>query len=457
MNDLRRSPPPLLSPRRARLLQRIELIAVTLAALAVRLEWNLKVHRILDYVYSDMDGYLGRAQQLFFFPQDERAYLAFFPYGTHVFIYAVKRLFGPDNAAALDAAYAVAGSIAVAYTYALAGRYIKRRWARWIVGVVLVGYYPWISLGGYALSEIPFAACLSGVAFHTLRLADLGKKRDAWLAGLFFALGLTLRPQILLGAVFLGLHVIFRRRAWRRVTPALVLGVALPLTVAVGFSAYRLHRYTGTWGLVSTNGPLNYLFGRCHNVRLFAANGGYGPMSFDRLRLREEAGIHSHIKLNPVLGEKIQIDGILWDPVVLNKVSSECVALGGYMRQVEFALGHVMLLWAYNVPWPDQMEWRFLRFMQLAWRADNILFLAPASAAIFLAFARKRARSMILALHLWSVVIAAMLYFGEARFRVPYDGLMIVMAMQSYVELLQLLKRLLTSGVLPLWGRARNA
>ena len=40
------------------------LLCVFIGALVVRLHWNLAVHPLGDYVYSDMNGYVQRAERL---------------------------------------------------------------------------------------------------------------------------------------------------------------------------------------------------------------------------------------------------------------------------------------------------------------------------------------------------------------------------------------------------------
>ena len=40
------------------------LFVITLLALIVRLVWNLAFHNPLDFAYSDMGGYLGRANEM---------------------------------------------------------------------------------------------------------------------------------------------------------------------------------------------------------------------------------------------------------------------------------------------------------------------------------------------------------------------------------------------------------
>src|SRR5262249_26318191 len=155
--------------------------------------------------------------------------------------------FGRQNDQALGASFAVLGTLAVTYTYATAVRFVTRPWARRFTGLVLVAYYPWISLGGYLLSETPFTFCVAAAAFHGLRLADRGRRRDAWLLGLFLALGAVVRPQILVAAVFLALHFVLRRRAWRHFTPRLAGWAAAPFALVLALSSARFYYHTDKW------------------------------------------------------------------------------------------------------------------------------------------------------------------------------------------------------------------
>jgi hypothetical protein len=79
--------------------------------------------------------------------------------------------------------------------------------------------------------------------------------------------------------------------------------------------------------------------------------------------------------------------------------------------------------------------------MDISCGAHTIFILPPAALALILAWQRRRARSMLLALHVWSVIVVAMLYFGDSRYRAPYDGLLIVLAVQTYLEVGQNLRR----------------
>jgi hypothetical protein len=416
------------------------LLLVTFAALAVRLVWNVKIHRLIDFAYSDRGGYLDRANQMIDKPSTRGAWLGLYPYGTHYFIYAVKWLFGRKNEDAVGAGYALLGTLAVSYTYATAERYVTRRWARALVGMVLIGYYPWISLGGYALSEIPFTFCVAGAAFYGLRFADEGRRGDAWLLGLFYGIGAAVRPQILVAAVFLGLHFLLRRSTWKHFTPGRAVRAAVPLLLVLGLSAYRLHQHTDHYGLISTNGPLNFVFGRCHNTGLDAvapgSRGFFGPPALGSLLQYERTHkLKPPLTLDPIFGETLVVQGHMWDAEPNYKLAAACVKTTGVRGQIKYALTHVMLLWGYNIIWPDagqKPQWRVP--MEVSSALHNVLILPAAALAVLLAIRRRRARSMLLALHVLSVLVTSMLYFGDTRYRAPYDGILIVLAAQSYVQ-----------------------
>lgn len=72
-------------------------VACILIGGLLRLVWGLVVHPPIDYVYSDMAGYVERAQDLAA-GETPRRVDAFWPPGTHMLLAVPLRLFGPDRA-----------------------------------------------------------------------------------------------------------------------------------------------------------------------------------------------------------------------------------------------------------------------------------------------------------------------------------------------------------------------
>lgn len=440
------------------------LLYVTLAALVVRLVWNLAIHNPLDHAYSDMGGYLARADEMLthawlppkggpapssllawleprlFGPK--QPYLTLYPYGTHALFAGVKLAFGIKNRFAIGAALALLGALAVGYTYATAARFSERRSARRLVAGISIFYYPWISLGGYALSEIPFTLFVAASAFYGLRLADEGRRGDAWRLGICLSLGAIVRPQLLVSIPLLALLALARKGLFHRSSLGLLPRVAAPLAVVLALSAWRVHWHLGTPvdpdHLISTNGPMNRVFGRCHNTTLVAkakdGGGWFGPPALGSLHALDKD--RPLLRLDPAMGTSITFTGHMWDAAPTDDLSAKCVKKTGYLRQAKYALTHVVLLWGYNIIWPDMgnaLQWRIP--MAAFCFTHTLLVLPPAAIAMILAFRRRRARSMLLALHVWALVLTAILYFGDTRYRAPYDGLLTILAVTMAPEI----------------------
>ncbi len=415
------------------------------AALVVRLHWNLEVHPPGDYVYSDMRGYLSMARRAAERPWEPHEYAAFYPYGTHVLFAALHRLFPGDPMRAVAITLAVLGALVPPGAFLMA-----RKVSRWpavvapLLGLVLVFDYPLLALGGYALSEAPFAATLVLSTWLLLRLADIGRRRDAWALGTVLALGAAVRPQILLTVALWGLLWLARRRSFPKVRPPLLLHAALPLLLVLGFSALRLHHHTGRWGLISENGSFNQVFGRCHASSVRAdpdrrgrVRTGFSPPAFLQLRHREKLPGKPWPQLDPVGERKIVYRGYIGDSTIHGEIIEDCLARSSLAQQLSYAATHVALLWDHNVMWPDsgRLFWK----RPARWWGDlhrRYVGLVAFWGLLAPFLGRRFVRHAVVAAQLWGVCLVAALYMGSVRFRVPYDPFWLFFALEAYVALL---------------------
>jgi hypothetical protein len=132
------------------------------------------------------------------------------------------------------------------------------------------------------------------------------------------------------------------------------------------------------------------------------------------------------------------------------KLAAECIKKTGWLRQAKYAVTHVVLLWGYNIIWPDQgQKPKYRKPMAVFCVGHSIAIMPPAAVAMLLGFRRRRARSMLLALHVWSQVLTAILYFGDTRYRAPYDGLLTILAIGSLVAAVRWLRSLRGRRALP--------
>ncbi len=450
------------------------LFTLVAAALIVRLHWNLVVHPPGDYYYSDMRGYMRRAEGMFNGAWGKHEYDAFYPYGTHVLLYGLMKVFGPGfdatlrgdaatemaalNHAAIAKVYAVFGAGVVGFGYLLARRVSKFPFVAPAVGLFLVCYYPQVSLGGYFLSEVPFSLCLVASTFFLVRLVDEGRTADALWCGTFAALGFTLRPQILLSIALFGVLWL----VWRKKMPALkfkgLLIAFVPLLLIMTFSAFRMHYHTERWGLISENGKFNQVFGRCHNNKIIALPDGagrrrtsFGPPPLIQLAKREQKMPGQWPGLDPAFEIEYTYRGYIGDSKILGDYIGKCIAKTGWKKQVEYSVVNGLLLWRYNVMWPDSGKSRW-RELARTWGIIHANALAvPALLGLLAVFVVGRMRGLgVIAVHLWAILIIAFAYIGGARFRSPYDPIIIVMAIEVYAlglaAVVALIRRALRGG-----------
>lgn len=324
-------------------------------------------------------------------------------------------------------------------------------WIPRVVGAILVVYYPWISLGGYTLSEPPFTFFLAATVYHVLCLADRGRPRDAWLFGVAIAAGCLFRSQILVALPLYGLHWLLRRRAWRRFSPRLLVAIALPPVLVLGVSVSRMYFHIGRFGLISNNGPLNFAFGRCHTLTISSVTPDrksvYSPPSLAALAGYEKAHPGSLVKLDPVMSTSLTVEGHMWDAEPFYDLAGACARKSGVARQLAFSVTHVVMLWGFNLIWPDQSQRpAFRQPMEIASGLHNALILP---AALALSWRRRNARVMLAALHVYGLAAVAMIYFGDARLRAPYDGVLVLLAVMAYASAVRMLRARRARGDAP--------
>lgn len=440
------------------------LLALLLAALVVRLHWNLVVHPLGDYVYSDMNSYVSRADRLLKNGLAPDEFSSFFPFGTFWLVAGVKLVFGRDNFVAISVVYALLGAFTVAFAYAAVRRASAFPWVAPAVGLVGVFYYPHLSLGGYVLSEVPFAFFLMGAVLCSLRLADEGRPSDAWLMGTFAALGTLVRPQLMASIALVGLFWL----VWRKRLPKLrfvhLLRAGVPLGVALVLASLLLHHNTGRFGLVSENGSFNLVFGRCHASKIRTTPDGKGhgrvhfrPPSFLQVKnIENEAkkkGKEPRVALEPAIDDELVYAGYIGDKEKHMEYVRECVRRTGIWGQIEYGYVNASLLWRHNVPWPDsgRSQWRSVSRWWTNLHRDTLAI--PALLGLLVLFWRRTVKQGLLAVHFLALLVVSAIYFGEIRIRTPYDYIIMALAFEVASAVLWGLWR----GGRFLWLRRRAA
>jgi hypothetical protein len=195
-----------------------------------------------------------------------------------------------------------------------------------------------------------------------------------------------------------------------------------------------MHFHTGRYTPMPSNGPFNFVFGRCHCTALSASKtrgSRFEPPSLKALYVyKERHGLEPFPPLDPVLAPELSLDGELWDPEPAWALSRRCVAISGVPRQIGFAFTHLILLWGYNVPWPTD-GWAAV----IGNVAYTVALLPGLVVGLALSLRRDRSREALLTAILAGLFVTAALFFGEARMRAPYDGVVAALAIGAYRHL----------------------
>lgn len=423
-----------------------------LVALAVRLCWVSFVNSPYDNIFSDMGGYVNRALQAAYgdsaplppsLPRPDAHALAaaaagvdawtvqcpLYPPGAHMVYAAEMKLVGWSHHAAFLLLNSMWGAIVAPCALLLAHRVVRSLSVATAVGLLMAVWYPLLAFCGFFSSEQPYAGALALSAWSLVRLIESGK--GAVTAGVAASVAYLVRPQIVLTLAALtvvGLVILWRRPVrGPRLRVGRLVAAGLILTATVGWGAARYHRLSGRWGLISDNSTMTRLwadtdYGRI--VAIWRAPDGY-PMSFlFESPPKAELGLHRELRFDGYIGDPVQIDRARRNEV-------HYMTLG---ERVARWVANVRLLFVDNSLWPESMHqgngWR-----RTADRGSKVFLLAvvlPLAFVGMVSFIRRPTLvPTVCVAHLLTMLVVAAFFYAEQRYRVPYDLLLVVLALEG--------------------------
>ncbi|HUT78863.1 MAG TPA: hypothetical protein VM285_14295 [Polyangia bacterium] len=462
------------------------LALIALVAFAIRLFWVLEVQPPGEAVFSDMRSYIHRAVWLVLRQQeisDSRALdAALFPYGVHYF-YALQLVlsglaspeigeqmryhYAGTDLTALAVVQAVANALVVIFSMLAARRCMRSPWGPIATGVLVAVWHPLVSYAGFFSSETPYACMVSLSFWLWLRYAQTGK--GALGAGLATAAGFTMRPQLLLTAVLGIAWLLYRRKRLAHFRVAQLAWLAAPLLLVVAFSAWRFHSFTGEWGLISGNAAIG---------RFFAAT-DYASIAADDRRTFQPPARSTSNGFEGVF----EFEGFISDAAPLEAERERIWSARTTLEKLGTLRRNVLLLFRDNRLWPERNAAKYAAAfaaagerMRLeradtdrreiqrrareversvareageasAWRQGLLTVFEPvvfwglvplACIGLLVVVRRFNPGLEIAALHVGTMVYSAAAYFGEARYRVPYDPLLILLAVAGILTLIRI-------------------
>jgi 4-amino-4-deoxy-L-arabinose transferase-like glycosyltransferase len=260
---------------------------------------------------------------------------------------------------------------------------------------------------GYFLSETPSLAFLLAAlwaGYAALRAQGRRALLFAGAAGLLGGAAATMRPQFLLNLVLLGAAWLLVRRA--RLLIPFAAGCAVLIGGAVLHNSLAAGKPTG----ISENSGLTFFIGQCevHTVR--AAQGRqFGPPPANQQGRGRIYDFPNHE---------------VWDQGFFFRKGLECVREDGWSHARLLARSIPDLLWT-SIIWPQVNDRTIRGFVNVT----NVLFalLLPLILVGTALIVRDRRRAgepsgeLVLALHLSTVLVTGFVFFGDPRFRMPYD------------------------------------
>lgn len=423
-------------------------IAAVLGGAVAREAWGVVAHPAMDYVYSDMAGYVDRARRLVDGAPLSRFDTLFAP-GTHLLVALPMWVFGTGRSGLLVASMLWAAMSAV--TPFLAWRVARHLLspAAAAVATVLVAASPLaVAYSGFFTSETPSTALLLAVVLLALTAASVdGRGRDLVGVALGLAGGalVAVRPQLALNAAFAVVPLLV---VWRRhlrllgiavVAGAVVLAPVLAINAAAGAGPGRISTYDG----------MNFFLGHCDVHSLTT-----GLPSTGRWDVASPVAIQQHRGYDVFVP-----DHLPWDSGWYFRAGWRCIRHDGIGHARDVARS-VTDLTVTSVPWPLS-EGGWMRRVALV---ANVAICAAVAVALVAALSLRRRRRLrdgrgigTLAVHLALLVPTGVLFLGEPRFRVPYDPFALMIVAAVGVQLARLRHRPAMAGAQHLDEHERHA
>ena len=402
---------------------------VFLVALGPRLSL-LEEHPLDAFLVSNMAFYDARAAHLL--SGERSVHDAFTPVGYPAMVALLWALAGKGYAL-IGVVQALLGAATCSLGGALGTRLTRSSWAGLLVGLGLAFYTPLIAYTGFLLTETVFAFQVTAAAWLLARSLDRPRLLTTALAGLCLGTGAAVRPNLVLAFPLLaGLALLlWRRRAWAGAwasawkQPLLALAFAAPvLALAVASQSQASGKLTG----VATNGGVNFYLGHCEcRAVRFPKGTGVGEVSGAQNRKR--------------FTEVVTVDTAADDEGYFYRASlglfraRPLAFLGrGFVNVGDGLVLTPLGEWPAHPYYPGLMEWvdELRAFgVGFAWLA-----IVPALGHLGWLAARRRLDPLrvLLLTFVASMLATLFLYLGDARMRVPFDPLILALAVGAWIE-----------------------
>jgi len=393
---------------------RIALVSI-LTGVIVRIVWGLVIHPPVDFIYSDIAGYVDRARRLATGAGLQRSD-AFWPPGTHVLLAAPMTFFETERAGLWAGAVLWCALSAAIPFFAWRLARLLLTPAAAALTAVFCSFWPlYITYGAYFTSETPSLAFLLAslwVGYGAVRLSGWRAGWAGLTAGLLGGVAVANRPQLILNLAVLAMPLLFSLRRQALVLGGIVAGTAVILAGTVWYNSAAAGKLTG----LSENAGLNFWMGHCdvHDVR-----------TVDPVR-NITFGFGNPVPAQLGRGGTYYFEGIVvWNQGFFYEMGLRCIKRDG-MGHVSILARNILNMTATTIPWPQVNDENGQRgLVRVSNLAYSLLLPLVVLDSVFV-LVRRRASGRpsgeaVMLLQLACVLVVAIFFFGDPRVRSSYD------------------------------------
>ena len=385
------------------------LLAIGAGALARGL-WIFWLHPPPNYLYSDMQVYVHYAAALAR-GDNLNVYATLQPQGTHLLLALPLAIFG-DGRLGLWAAAALWWALSAATPF-FAWRLTRTLLTPAAAALTALFAAIWplhVTNAGYFLSETPSLAFLVAALWLAYGVERRHGGSAVWrgvLAGGLGAIAVACRPQFLLNLAVVVFPFLPRRLRDRRATLAFAATIVVMLAGVVALNSAIAGRLTG----LSREGGVTFYVGQCH-VRQVSMSTPTTSYSIGPPPYVQNGGADVFVPNREV-----------WEEGFFYRRGLDCVRRKG-ARYPLHAARMIADMTATSKPWPQVNE----ATLSSVVAATNTFYgygLLPLVVVVALVRIVRRVPTWrgeaVLLAHLLCVVPIVIVFFGDPRFRAPYD------------------------------------
>ena len=347
----------------------------------------------------------------------------FYPIGYPLFIMIASRLFPVFFFSAVAILQSLLGTISIVLLYIISKKLLAKEYSILFL-IILASYYPWIDFGGYLMSETLATMLLTAIIFITFFFRHQKNRLWLFLFPILIGLASLARANLLITGVILAFWLSYQAIIIRKNINILQI-IRNLIVIFCGVSLVGLltiflyYKYGGLITPTSLNGGFVFMEGQCLFRGATDSNGwSFGPPVFtQRNFLVEKTFDQPFTNSSYFYGQGVQC--LLTNPLRI------------FQKPLE-----LYYLFFDNVAWPSSNQPGFDLFMRVSHSLFNI-FILPGVILAFYFYLRNFRKSFsstisILILSLVSLFATTIVYHADIRYRLPFDGIFILISLWAY-------------------------